>query len=71
MKVSQLIYNDDTDCFELDGEELQCGDCISVLIYNGISDKAEWIETRIEHDGSWYYLVGLIGYQISGLFARR
>lgn len=69
VKISQLTYNEEMERYEFNGEELHCGDCLTVLIFNDVSGKVEWIETRIEHDGSNYYLVGLMGYQISGLFA--
>ena len=72
MKVSQMLYNADNDRFTLDGEDLHCGDCLKVLVFNGLSNAPEWIDTRLEMDGSnnWY-LTGLIGYSISGLFAER
>ncbi len=55
---------------EIDTEELHCGDCIQVLIYDGIDNTAKWIDTRIEHNGEDYYLVGLLGYSPIGLFGR-
>lgn len=69
--VSQLIYNENTDRYELNGYGLHCGDCFEVLVFNGLTNKAEWIETSIESNSSGWYLVGLSGYQISGLFARE
>lgn len=71
LNISQIRYNAEIDRYVLDGIDLCCGDMLEVLIYNGITQKEEWIETRIELDGdnNWY-LVGLIGYQINGLFAR-
>ena len=72
MKVFQMLYNPDTDRFTLDGKELECGDCLRVLVFNGLSNSPEWIDTRLEMDGEGnYYLVGLMGYSISGLFAER
>ena len=71
VKVSQMIYNHDSKRYELDGDDLHCGDCIEVLIFNALSEKAEWIETRIEYNGEAWYLVGLAGYEIGGLFAKR
>lgn len=72
MKVSQMLYNAEIDRFTLDGEELHCGDCLKVLVFNGLSNSPEWIDTRIEIDGdNNYYLVGLLGYSISGLFAEK
>jgi len=69
--VAQLLYDRETDRILFDGDGLYCGECLEVLICNGLNDnKPEWVETRIEKNADWY-LVGLIGYQVSGLFARR
>lgn len=71
MKTGQLIYDPTSDRYVIDGEELHCGDVLKVLVVNGLSGKEEWIETRIELDANdEWYLVGLVGYQIDGLFAR-
>lgn len=67
--VFQLIYNEDTDRYELDGYDLHCGDCLSVLVWNGLTGKAEFVDTRMECNSKGWYLVGLVGYQIDGLFA--
>lgn len=69
-EVFQLWYDEETDRYCLDTDSLHCGDCISVLVWNGLTKKAEWIDTRIESNRDGWYLVGLIGYQINGLFAR-
>lgn len=71
MKVSQLTYNEETDRYELDGYGLHCGDCFEVLVWNGLTNMAEWIATRIENNKDGWYLVGIVGYQIGGLFARE
>ncbi len=54
-------------------DDLTCGQCLQVLVCNGLhGDTPEWIETRYEMDGQGHgYLVGLLGYQVSGLFAKR
>lgn len=70
-KVYQLIYNEETDRYEMNGYGLHCGDCFEVLVFNGLTNSAEWIETRIESNAEGWYLVGLAGYQIGGLFARN
>ena len=64
------MYLNKFDRLEIDGNDLQCGDCLQVLIYDGIDNTAKWIDTRIEHDGDNYYLVGLLGYSPIGLFGR-
>ena len=69
MIIGQL-YQNKFDRLEIDGNDLQCGDCLQVLIYDGQDNKAKWIDTRIEHNGDNYYLVGLLGYSPIGLFGR-
>lgn len=69
MIVGQIHLNE-FDRLEIDGIDLQCGDCLQVLIYDGLDNTTKWIETRIEHDGDNYYLVGLLGYSPIGLFGR-
>ena len=69
MIIGQLYLND-YDRLEIDGIDLQCGDCLQVLIYDGLDNTTKWIDTRIEHDGEKYYLPGLLGYSPIGLFGR-
>ncbi len=75
--VSQLKYNNETDRYELGDWELHCGNCFEVLICSNDTEEAEWIQTRIEirvdeHNGhDEWYLVGIKGVGIDGLFARR
>ncbi len=65
--IGQLRYDEKSDRYYIDNVELHCGDCFSVLICN--NSMPEWIETRIEMGEEWY-LDGLLGFQLSGLFAR-
>ncbi len=69
MIVGQIHLNE-FDRLEIDGNDLQCGKCLQVLIYDGIDNTTKWIDTRIEHDGDNYFLVGLLGYSPIGLFGR-
>ena len=70
-KIAQLIYDQEHDRLSFDGEDLHCGDCFEVMVFNGLKDdQPEWVSTRLEYDDGWY-LVGLVGYQPAGLFARR
>ena len=70
-RIAQLIYDQESDRLSFDGEDLHCGECLEVMVCNGLNgDQAEWIATRLEYNDHWY-LVGLLGYQVSGLFARR
>ena len=65
MKTGQLIYDPTSERYEIDGQELHCGDVLQVMIGQA------WVETRIELDANdEWYLVGLAGHQIDGLFAR-
>lgn len=69
-RISQLQYDPESDRMIFDGRELHYGECLEVLVCNGLNgDKPEWVETRIEHGEDWY-LEGLWGYQMAGLFAR-
>ena len=69
-RISQLHYDPESDRMIFDGRELHCGECLEVLVCNGLNgDKPEWVETRVEYGEDWY-LEGLLGSQVSGLFAR-
>jgi len=69
--VCQLRFDEENERITFDNTALHCGDCFEVLIFNGLTNKAEWIDTSLEmnHEKQWY-LSGLIGYDIIGLFAR-
>ena len=70
--VSQLIFDRQRDRFLLDGVDVVPGDLLRVLIFDGLTGAERWQDTRMEMDGSGsYYLFGLLGYQIGGLFACR
>ena len=56
--------------FEVDNVELTSGDTLEVLIIDGQDYSIKWVSTRIEHNREDYYLVGLLGYDPVGLFAR-
>lgn len=56
--------------FEVDDVELTCGDTLEVLVIDGQDNLPKWVSTRVEHNGEDYYLVGLLGYNPIGLFAR-
>lgn len=67
--IAQLRYNPDTDRLDFDGYGLHCGQCLEVLLVDGVDGQVKWVETRLEYGDGWY-LVGLVGYQANGLFAR-
>lgn len=56
--------------FEVDTVELTSGDTLEVLVIDGQDNLPKWINTRVEFNGDSYYLVGLLGYNPIGLFAR-
>lgn len=68
--VSQILFDSESDRLLFDGDPLFCGQCLDVLVYNGLSDSPEWVSTRVEYGSSGWYLVGLLGYTVHGLFAR-
>ena len=69
-RSAQLHYDPESDRRIFDERELHCGEYLEVLVCNGLNgDKPEWVETRVEYGEDWY-LEGLLGYQVSGLFAR-
>lgn len=56
--------------FEVDTVELTSGDTLEVLVIDGQDNLPKWVNTRVEYNGDSYYLVGLLGYNPIGLFAR-
>lgn len=64
MKTGQLIYDPTSERYEIDGQELHCGDVLQVLIGDS------WVDTRIELNDAGWYLVGLGEYRLDGLLAR-
>ena len=56
--------------FEVDTVKLTSGDTLEVLVIDGQDNLPKWINTRVEFNGDSYYLVGLLGYNPIGLFAR-
>lgn len=64
------IFINDNDRLQVDTLELTCGSTLQVLVVDGRTDTPQWINTTVEHNGQEYYLTGLYGYSIPGLFAR-
>lgn len=69
MTTGQIFIND-RDRLQVDDWELCSGDVLEVLVLDSRDNTPKWIETRVEHDGESYYLTGLLGYRVAGLFAR-
>lgn len=70
--ISQMNFNADTNSYFVDKYELTDGEYLDVLVFNGLTQKAEWIYTCLEYseDTNKWYLEGLLGYSIQGLFAK-
>ncbi len=56
--------------FEVDNVELNCGDTLEVLVIDGQDNLPKWISTKVEQNEDDYFLVGLLGYNPIGLFAK-
>lgn len=67
--IGQIILNSRSR-FQVDTVELTSGDTLEVLVIDGQDNLPKWISTRVEHNGDNYYLVGLLGYNPIGLFAK-
>lgn len=69
MLVCQLVERDGQLLF--DGKPLRDGDWLQLLVYDGLRNRAVWIDTQVIHcqDDVWC-AVGALGYQLNGLFAR-
>ena len=70
--IEQLTYNPVTGRVALNGHELHAGEGLTVLALNVSDDTPEWVQTRIEYSQKRkeWYLVGLPGVQLVGLFAK-
>lgn len=71
----QLVYNAETECYEIGDWDLHCGDCFEVLIND---DKERWVRTSMEmhrselKDQDEWYLVGIgNGVQMNNLYERN
>lgn len=67
MTTGQLFFND-RDRLQVGDVELTSGNALEVLILDNETPK--WVQTRVEHNGNSYYLIGLNDYSPAGLFAR-
>lgn len=71
-EIYQLVFDEESERYELDGQSISSGTTLFVYVWNGLSQKFEWVETSMEfsHSRGGYYLTGLLGYQVGGLFAH-
>ena len=59
------LHKNERGRYELDEEtQFVCGSVIELKVCE------TWVKTRIEHDGTDYYAVGLRGLKLDGLEAR-
>ena len=66
------LYKNKMGRYEIDKDNyFTCGDAIEILIYNDLSEKNEWVKTRIEHNGADYYAVGYDKLSLNGVIARK
>ena len=56
--------------YECDGYELTSGSPVEVLVYDDFYERDEWMVTRVEHNGTDYYVVGKPSLNLSGVRAR-
>lgn len=56
--------------YECAAHEYTSGNAIECLVYDDYHDAPQWIYTRVEHDGSDYYLIGYKGVSLDGLTVR-
>ncbi len=69
--VSQITLDKETGRLLLDGKALRAGDCLEVLVVNGLTGRVEWVADTLEMVDADFVFGQLLGYQVSGLFARR
>lgn len=68
--ITGQIFINDNDRLQVDNRELTSGNALQVLVVDGRTNTPQWIDTTVEHNGEQYYLTGLLGYSIPGLFAK-
>lgn len=56
--------------YSLNGYELPSGSVIEAYIYDSNRGRRKWEITRVEHDGTDYYLTAFKGVKLEGLRAR-
>ena len=56
--------------YECNGYELTSGSPVEVLVYDNFYERDEWMATRVEHNGTDYYVVGKPSLNLSGVRAR-
>lgn len=69
-EVSQLRKNSFGQYKTRGGQVFYCGNRIEALISDDYHDVPYWSRTRVEHDGTNYYLVGHRGVSLDGLTIR-
>lgn len=71
IKETSCLYRNSSNRYETrQGHCYTCGSGIEALISDNRHDSPYWVWTRVEHDGSDYYLVGHKGVDMDGLTVR-
>ena len=68
--ASGKLYKNSNGRYEACGREFSSGSLIEALIDDGLFDSPRWEVSRIEHNGSDYYLYGHKEVNLSGLEIR-
>ena len=58
IKAEGALYKNSNDRYEINDIELSSGDSIEYLIANDCNHIPHWCASRIEHNGTDYYIVG-------------
>lgn len=69
-EISHLHKNSSGQYETAQGRVFQCGHEIEAYVSDGWHDAPYWTRTRVEHDGSDYYLVGHRDVSLDGLVIR-
>ena len=71
IKETSCLHRNRSDRYETrQGHYYTCGSGIEALVSDNRHDSPYWVWTRVEHDGSDYYLAGHKGIDMDGLTVR-
>lgn len=70
VRKTGYLHKNQRDRYEMDFKEFTCGSSIEALINDDYHDHVFWAASRIEHNGSDYYLVGYPDIHLEGLKVR-
>ena len=70
IKGTYILHRNSRDRYECECREFTSGNSIEAYIFDEYSERFEWIASRIEHNGSNYYIVGYPETELEGLKIR-